>query len=119
MHPGNACITCHATNRSAPKYVVAGTVYPTAHEPNDCNGVNGTSTVTVVITDATGKQLAPIPVNNVGNFYYAGTIASPFHVKVASMGRESAMMESPATGDCNSCHTEQGANSAPGRIMVP
>jgi predicted CXXCH cytochrome family protein len=22
-------------------------------------------------------------------------------------------------GDCNSCHTEQGANGAPGRIMAP
>jgi hypothetical protein len=56
MHPGNACITCHATNSKAPKLTVAGTVYPTTHEPNDCNGAKGTgSSITVVVTDATGQ----------------------------------------------------------------
>ena len=119
MHPGGTCITCHATNRSAPKYAVAGTIYPTQHEQNDCNGVNGSGSITVVITDATGRVLAPIPVNNVGNFYYTGTIAGPFHVKVVSSGRENAMMDAPATGDCNSCHTPEGVNSAPGRILAP
>jgi predicted CXXCH cytochrome family protein len=23
------------------------------------------------------------------------------------------------TGDCNSCHTQSGANGAPGRILLP
>jgi hypothetical protein len=120
MHPGNACITCHATNSKAPKHTIAGTVYPTAHEPNDCNGAKGSgSSITVVVTDATGKQLSPIVVNSVGNFYSTTAIAAPFHVKVVANGIESAMMEAPPSGDCNSCHTQQGLNSAPGRIVVP
>jgi hypothetical protein len=120
MHPGNACITCHANNSKAPKVTIGGTVYPTTHEPNDCNGVKGTgSSITVVVTDATGKQLSPIVVNSVGNFYSTAAVAAPFHVKVVSNGKESAMMAAPPNGDCNSCHTEQGVNNAPGRIVVP
>lgn len=119
MHPGGACLACHATNREAPKYAIGGTVYPTSHEPDDCNGASGSLGITVVITDAMGKQLPPIPVNGVGNFYFAGIVASPFHVKVVSSGKENQMSASPATGDCNSCHTRDGANSAPGRILAP
>jgi hypothetical protein len=119
MHPGGACLTCHAINRNAPTYLVAGTVYPTSHEPDDCNGSNGTKGITVVITDSGGKQLPPLPVNDVGNFSYAGTIAGPFHVKVVANGKENQMSAAPATGDCNSCHTRDGANSAPGRILAP
>jgi uncharacterized membrane protein len=37
MHPGGACITCH-TIKGGPAFKVAGTVFPTLHEPNDCNG---------------------------------------------------------------------------------
>jgi hypothetical protein len=29
------------------------------------------------------------------------------------------MTDTPERGDCNSCHTEQGANDAPGRIVAP
>jgi predicted CXXCH cytochrome family protein len=29
------------------------------------------------------------------------------------------MMTPQETGDCNSCHTEQGRNGAPGRILLP
>jgi hypothetical protein len=120
MHPGNACITCHASNSKAPNLTIAGTVYPTSHEPNDCNGAKGTgNSITVVVTDATGKQLSPIVVNSVGNFYSTTAVAAPFHVKVVSNGKENAMMEAPPNGDCGSCHTQQGANNAPGRIVVP
>lgn len=119
MHPGGTCLACHATNRDAPKYAVAGTVYPTYHEPDDCNGINGIAGTTVVITDANGKQLPAIQVNGVGNFHYQGNIAAPFHVKVVAGGQERAMSASPPTGDCNSCHTTDGANSAPGRILAP
>ena len=103
----------------APKFSVAGTVYPTSHEPDDCNGVKGSSGITIVITDATGKQIASIPVNDVGNFHYEGNVGGPFHVKVVAQGKENAMSASPANGECNSCHTRAGANNAPGRILAP
>jgi hypothetical protein len=112
-------LTCHATNHDAPKYAIGGTVYPTSHEPDDCNGLSGSLGVTVVITDAMGKQLPPIPVNDVGNFHFDGSVASPFHVKVVSNGKENQMSATPLTGDCNSCHTRDGAASAPGRILAP
>jgi hypothetical protein len=119
MHPGRVCITCHATEREAPKFSLAGTVYPTSHEPDECNGRSGSSGITIVVTDGTGKQLRPISVNEVGNFHFDGPVATPFHVKVVFNGKENAMSASPPNGDCNSCHTQNGANSAPGRILAP
>lgn len=46
-------------------------------------------------------------------------IQVPFRAKVVAGGKERAMGREQSTGDCNSCHTEQGANGAPGRIMLP
>jgi hypothetical protein len=115
MRPGGACITCH-TMRGGPAYTVAGTVYPTAHEPNDCNGVNGA--VTVVVTDANGA-VTTIPVNGVGNFNSRAKITAPFHVKVTNGAKVRAMAGALTAGDCNSCHTLAGVNGAPGRVMAP
>src|SRR5205814_8531152 len=45
--PGGACISCHAmSGGEAPAFKIAGTVYSTVREPDDCNGVNGTATGT-------------------------------------------------------------------------
>jgi hypothetical protein len=43
----------------------------------------------------------------------------PYTVEVRYQGRVRAMTTPQSTGDCNSCHTEQGAKGAPGRIMLP
>jgi hypothetical protein len=102
---------------------IAGTVYPTAHEPDDCDGVSG-GDVQVVITDAAGKTLT-LSVNAAGNFYSSATITMPFNAKVVSGTKERAMQAARSTGDCNTCHTASGTNttpgeaSAPGRIMAP
>jgi hypothetical protein len=115
MHPGQACITCH-TMKGGPSFKIAGTVYPTAHEPDDCDGVAGG--LTVVVTDANGT-VTNITVNSSGNFDARGTVTPPFHVKVTNGTKERAMTDALTAGDCNSCHTEQGVNNAPGRIMAP
>jgi mono/diheme cytochrome c family protein len=126
MHPGLACIACHANVRDdiapvvpkdddAPRFVVAGTVYPTGHEPNNCNGA---SAGTVEVTDSTGKVTA-LPVNAAGNFFTTASLPFPIHVAVAANGKRRAMVASPPRGDCNSCHTPDGANGAPGRITLP
>jgi len=117
MQPGGTCIGCHATTGGeAPTFVVAGTVYPSAHEPNDCNG---SANASVVITDSTGKSLT-LTTNAAGNFYAsAGALTPPYHAKVVANGKERAMSAAQTTGDCNSCHTESGAHDAPGRIMLP
>ena len=116
MRPGGACITCH-TMRGGPNYTIAGTVYPTAHEPNDCNGVNAGG-VTVVVTDKNGV-VTNIAVNTVGNFSSRAAIAAPFNVKVVNGAKVRAMAGALTAGDCNSCHTATGVNGAPGRIMAP
>lgn len=116
MRPGGACITCH-TMRGGPAYTVAGTIYPSAHEPNDCNGSAGTG-MSVVVTDANGK-VTTLPVNTVGNFYSRAAIAAPFKVKIVRGAKERVMAGSLTAGDCNSCHTEAGLNGAPGRVVAP
>jgi hypothetical protein len=122
MDPGQACINCHqSTGGEAPLFAIAGTVYPTAHEPDNCNGANGTNGAKVVIVDKNGQSLTLTP-NSVGNFSYQGAqgaIATPFTAKVTYMGRERIMTTPQTSGDCNSCHTVSGAMSAPGRIMLP
>jgi len=117
MNPGRACIACHSTN-DGPALTIGGTVYPTAHEPDLCYGENGSSGVQVVITGADGQTLTLTPGSS-GNFDWGGTVAMPYNAKVTYMGRERAMTGKQITGDCNGCHTQAGANGAPGRILLP
>ncbi len=39
--------------------------------------------------------------------------------KVKQNGKERAMQAAQMSGDCNSCHTQDGLMSAPGRIVAP
>ncbi len=115
MHPGKDCIACHSA-MGAPAFVLAGTVYPTLHEPNDCNGAGG-GNLSVVIVDAAGKSHT-MPVNAAGNFMRVTALPMPYRAMVVS-GTKVREMKTPQTdGDCNGCHSEQGSHS-PGRIMAP
>jgi hypothetical protein len=115
MRPGEACQACHQ-KQGGPGYTIAGTVYPTAHEPKDCNGSPGP--MTVVVTDKNAKVVS-ITTNAVGNFASSAQLAAPFNVKVVSGNKTRAMVGALTSGDCNSCHTQAGANGAPGRILAP
>jgi hypothetical protein len=119
MAPGEACISCHQSQRGeAPVFTVAGTVYPTAHEPNDCNG-SAAGAVSVVLVDANGNSVT-LQVNSAGNFTYrALSFATPYTAKVVSGSNERVMATAQTNGDCNGCHSETGSNGAPGRIMAP
>ncbi|HMY17136.1 MAG TPA: hypothetical protein PKA58_12510 [Polyangium sp.] len=132
MHPGVPCMDCHVPGGKGQKrtFDIAGTVYPTAHEPNDCNGVNVTG-ATVVITDANGTEHS-LPVNSVGNFDHSDffgtmTIPTPYQAKVVYQGKERVMQSSQINGNCNGCHSEAGnagppnspGPAIPGRIMLP
>ncbi len=123
MQPGIACRSCHITLGTAGSkdFDISGTVYPTAHEPDNCNGIGGT--MTVVITDA-NKTDHVLTVNAVGNFYNDDAlgflkIPVPYTAKVVSGTNTRPMITAQTNGDCNSCHTEAGTLSAPGRIMAP
>lgn len=119
MHPGDACISCHSSRGGgeAPLFALAGTLYPTAHEPNDCNGSSAVG-ASIVITDANGTSHTLTP-NAAGNFDWTGSLAKPYSAKVVYQGRTRAMATKQTDGDCNGCHTESGNSAAPGRIMLP
>ncbi len=117
MRPGEACQACHQ-QQGGPAFTFAGTVYPTAHEPNDCNGI-ATPTVTVAVTDKNGK-VTNMTTNGVGNFSArARGLTAPFHVTLSANGKTRSMVGGVTSGDCNSCHTVNGLNGAPGRVMAP
>ena len=116
MHPGDACISCHSRGEG-PAFALAGTLYPTAHEPIDCNG-SSASGASVIITDASGTDHTLTP-NAAGNFYLSGSFKKPYSAKLVYQGRTRVMVAKQSDGDCNGCHTESGDNGAPGRLMLP
>lgn len=115
MHPGGACIDCHSQSFEAPPFTVAGTVYPTGHEPADCNGA---ATGQVVITDKNGRTITLTP-NSAGNFYSNTALVFPITAKVVAGGRERVMATPQTSGDCNACHSQNGTMMAPGRVTLP
>jgi hypothetical protein len=121
MHPGNACNACHQVS-GGPNLRVAGTVYPTAHEADDCNGVAPPPQLSVIVTDSRGTTFT-MAVNAAGNFLLqqqgGQPPRAPFKARITDGTKERAMQGTVTSGDCNSCHTTAGANGAPGRIMAP
>lgn len=119
MRPGGACITCHEAEREGPRFVVAGTLYPTAHEPDDCYGVSSKAGAEVVVTDAAGVETR-LSVNASGNFFLEeASIQLPYRARVEYDGRMRVMVEAQTNGDCNGCHSEAGSQNAPGRVFLP
>ncbi len=121
MNPGQACISCHTTMRRGPFLSLAGTLYSSGHETNNCYGVAATAAnvrAVVEVTDANGTVVRMAP-NGVGNFYSQTRITPPYTARVI-VGDLVRQMNTPQTdGDCNTCHTQDGAMAAPGRIVLP
>jgi hypothetical protein len=117
MDPGDDCIGCHAKGEG-PRFDIAGTVMNDSHDDTNCDGV---SDVQVVITGADGTTLT-LTANSAGNFSHSekgSAVMFPIHAKVVANGKERAMVSPQSTGACNSCHTADGLNGAPGRIVAP
>lgn len=119
MRPGNACNACHQT-QGGPNLRVAGTVYPSLHEPNDCIGSAPPPQLRVVVTDSRNRVFN-MEVNASGNFLTKGgeRPRPPLKAMITDGTKTRAMAGSVTSGDCNSCHTVAGLNGAPGRIMAP
>ena len=117
MHPGYACIDCHESDEG-PRFSLAGTVFATGHEPDDCDGSSDGAAVRIEVSDANGKTVALTP-NRAGNFYSTASLAFPITARVLFEGRVRQMLTSVSSGDCNGCHTVDGAQNAPGRIALP
>lgn len=116
MHPGGPCIDCHTSGGEGPRFTIAGTVFPSGNELDDCNGSNGAA-LTVIITDRNGASVS-LTVNDVGNFFTTQPVAAPFTAKVVSPKGESAMTAPQTNGDCNACHAQTGNSGAPGRVVA-
>jgi mono/diheme cytochrome c family protein len=120
MNPGQACISCHASGieEEGPLFAFGGTVFPGLHDEDDCYGSTPAGT-TVVVTDAVGRVFQ-VPVRPRGNFYQeATTISFPIRAEVRRGDQVLAMKDPVGTGDCNTCHSAEGAEGAPGRILGP
>lgn len=123
MKPGEACVSCHQVREPFRAYYFMGTVFGGFHEQNDCNAAPPAGLV-VDIIDANGLVALTIPVRSPsGNFYStsrAAGVALPYTARVRdAQGHLRVMVGPQMNGDCNSCHTEQGAQNAPGRIAWP
>ncbi len=115
MYPGEACLDCHRREREGPNFAAAGTVYPRIHDDHGCVGESG---ITVEITDANG-QVHTARTNSTGNFEFRRSFALPYTARVYSSAGESVMIAAQTDGDCNSCHTMEGLEGAPGRMFIP
>ncbi len=128
MFPGRACLGCHTIeapdDEDVPDLVIGGTVFETAHEPDDCKGPPGEvdgEQIIVEVTSADG-QVVSLSVNASGNFLMHASptpFPAPYLVKVVQGDRERAMPIPAESGDCNGCHTQDGDQGAPGRIVLP
>lgn len=109
MNPGYACVACHVASNSssgtsAPILVAAGTVYPTASEPNGCVG-SAALGAEVVLVDESGVEHR-LKANSSGNFLLrSGSLSPPYSAKVVFQGAERAARGPHRGGDCNECHT--------------
>jgi hypothetical protein len=131
MLPGEVCNDCHVKRRHPNISSIGGTVYPTAHEKDKCNGGPSVAGAEVVFTDVDGKELRRTKVRSPsGNFYEKPSVftlpAAGAKVYVEQAGKKRHMSAVVKDGDCNKCHTMDGSgadasdpNKAPGRIMLP
>jgi hypothetical protein len=124
MMPGYACTSCHAAANAAsgegdaPIFAFAGTLFPTAHEPDGCIG-SGAEGARVTVTGADG-QMFTASANAAGNFSFETlALVLPYTAKLEFEGRERTMLLSQVNGDCNACHTQAGVQGAPGRMVLP
>ena len=120
MHPGHACIDCHARSGDddAPRFRYAGTVMADLRDEDDCRGVAG---VQVELLDINDAVFAVTTTNAAGNFgIEGGAFTSPFRARLSFQGRQREMFShQDGDGDCMRCHTAAGENGAPGRIVAP
>lgn len=114
MSPGRDCISCHASGEG-PDYTIAGTVMGAYDDIDDCNGVTD---VTVTLTDADGV-VTTLTTNAAGNFFSTAELVMPYTVELSAGGQTRAMSTAQSDGNCATCHTADGANDAPGRILAP
>jgi len=121
MNPGQACRACHKTQASQFNYFFMGTVFPAFHEKDLCISPPPPG-AKVEILNAMGEVTMTLTPNAAGNFMSSAVAAGvpvPYSARLVANGLARSMNALQTDGDCNKCHTEQGAEGAPGRLVWP
>lgn len=120
MNPGLSCPTCHAANQLFyVAFTYAGTVMPGLHEKNTCKSPPTADGGIVEIAALDGGVFWQWEVNSSGNFRTLDAGPSPYVARLYRGGMVKQNQTTHTSGDCNTCHTEQGANGAAGRLTFP
>lgn len=121
MSPGHACKACHKTDAMTFNYFFMGTVFPSFHEADDCVSPPPAE-AKVEILDEDGNVTLTLTPKASGNFSSSAIVAGvplPFTARLVANGLSRAMVTPQMDGDCNGCHSEQGDEDAPGRLVWP
>ncbi len=121
MTPGQACRNCHKVNAQTFNYFFMGTVFPSYHEEDDCSSPPPAD-AKVEILDEDGNVTMTLFPNAAGNFLSNAVVPGvplPYTARLVANGLTRAMVNPRDDGDCNLCHTEQGDEDAPGRLVWP
>ena len=119
MNPGLPCPTCHFDNQLF--YVVfpyAGTVMAGPHEKDRCKSPPPPG-ATVEILELDGGLFWSWLANSSGSFRTMDAGPSPYVARLINDGGTKVSTTTHTSGNCNSCHTEQGTNGATGRLTWP
>ena len=121
MNPGLACLACHQQRAPDKAYPFSGTVFPSLHEKNLCNARPPANTRVEIVDRNGAVALTLYPSSTSGNFHSSlyASVALPYTARVVTPTGTATMTTPQTSGDCNSCHTEQGTNGASGRISWP
>lgn len=121
MNPGLACRSCHQQAAPELAYYFAGTVFNELHGQDLCNTPPPEGARVEILNEASDVVLTLRP-NAAGNFSsktIGPTIPLPYRARVVVGERTKVMQTLQHSGDCNRCHSEQGQEGAPGRIVWP
>ena len=119
MNPGLACPTCHEANQLFyVDFTYAGTVMAGPHEADRCKSPPPPG-ATVEILQLDGGLFWSWLANSSGSFRTLDAGPSPFIARLSTDAGTKRSMGQHLLGNCNRCHTEQGANGASGRLTWP
>jgi len=128
---GQACIQCHNSEEGQNIVGFGGTLFSYIHTPN-AKYYQDLSSYKVTITRESGSSItattraagSEIGHNNFSSTTNIGTnINFTAYIKDSNgdvVNQSGTNTHNSSThADCNSCHTKDGTNSAPGRVLVP
>ena len=134
MNPGYACRSCHLgqnflgqnpRGESNLQYAMffMGTAFADFQEENLCMPKSVPAGAVVEILGADGGVALSLAIDPAsGNFRSTSTTSEvplPYRARIRANGMVRTMAALQMSGDCNTCHTEQGREGAPGRIVWP